>query len=92
MAAESKVVDLSRRIIAGIDADTYPELPPRQEVDRPGEFQCPECSLRVTVGPSGTEYGHRPYGYNYQGQLPCPRRPTKMLTELGAVAREEGEP
>lgn len=47
------------------------ELPRESGID-PGEYRCPDCGRRVTVGPSGIEYGHseRPPG--------CPRRPPEV--------------
>lgn len=62
---------------SGVNPDVYPELDDRPE---PGEYQCPECRSRVTVGPTGREYGHRPTHFK---DGPCPRRPREFLTEHG---------
>lgn len=39
--------------------------------NEPGEYRCPECGRRVTVGQSGVEYGH-------QRRKRCPRRPKEV--------------
>lgn len=49
----------------------YPTLPEHPE---PGEYQCPECGARVTVGESGTEYGHASDSTSGSAER-CPRRP-----------------
>ena len=80
---------LTRARRAGIRETDYPQLP---DDPVPGEYHCTECDLRVTVGPSGREYGHRPYYYNSK-RGPCPRRPDRLLSETGREyleqAREE---
>lgn len=51
-----------------------PALP---EDPGPGEYQCQECGSCVTVGPSGTEYGHAA-GVVEPASERCPRRPTSV--------------
>lgn len=79
------------RLRAGVNPENHPMLPPVCGDIEPGEYQCGACYLRITVGPSGREYGHRPYGYYQRGDPPCPRRPTELLTEMGLEALDEEE-
>lgn len=59
------------------EAHDHPRLPIQPD---PGEYFCPFCNCRVTVGKSGREYGHAPY---YHPNGPCRRRPKDLLSDLG---------
>lgn len=63
-----------------INATVYPDLPDDPE---PGEYQCGLCGCRVTVGPSGNEYGHARSEHNVtdsneEREAPCPRRDSSL--------------
>lgn len=40
-----------------------------------GRLRCAYCGNAVTVGPSGTEYGHRRYADASNNAERCPKRP-----------------
>lgn len=50
-----------------------PPLPPEGDRPEPGGYRCQICNLAVTVGPTGTEYGHMAAGSGDTER--CPRRP-----------------
>lgn len=68
--------------------ELYPDLP--DDDPGPGEYRCPDCGCRVTVGQSGLQYGHRSFSYGADNG-PCPRRPVSMLSEAGRRSRGIGE-
>ena len=58
-----------------VRAENYPALPDDPE---PGEYRCPDCRSRVTVGKSGIEYGHSSTSSSSQSE-DCPRRPHEKV-------------
>lgn len=62
-----------------------PQLPDDPE---PGEYRCPECGCGVTVGQSGTEYGHGRRASSGKIGETCPRRPVSEVNPTRAQTKD----
>jgi hypothetical protein len=68
-----------------VDRPHLTQTPPRNArlaVDAPEEAYCRDCNARVTIGPDGTEYGHRTEHADRYGR--CPNRPAAV--DAGGVS------
>lgn len=56
------------------------------------EAYCIDCGCRVTVGKSGTEYGHARYPRtNRPGKTRCPHRPASVDPDRDPTASERSQ-